>query len=183
MNVRMVLQRLTPGMEHRGDADLRAQIPGVGGDGGERLGGSAEQDRIDRGLVLEGDLARQRRQGEDDVEVRHRQQFGLSVREPFGARQPLALGAMAVAAGVVGDAHVAAIIALLHVTAERRRPARRDGAHDAPLDAAEMPGTGLPKRFAVAAEDIRHLQNRSHDAAQPGGTTSRRSRSRDLACC
>jgi hypothetical protein len=46
-----------------------------------------------------------------------------------------------------------------------------------------MPGTGLPKRFAVAAEDIRHLQNRSHDAAQPGGTTSRRSRSRDLACC
>ena len=92
MNVRMVLQRLTPGMEHRGDADLRAQMLGIGGDGGERLSGSAEQDRIDGGLVLEGDLARQRWQGEDDVEVRHRQQFGLSVREPFGACQPLALG-------------------------------------------------------------------------------------------
>ena len=69
---------------------------------------------------------------------------------------------------VAGDAHVAAIIALLDVTAERRRPARRDGAHDAPLDAAEMPGTGLPKRFAVAAEDIRHLQNRSHGAGSAG---------------
>lgn len=106
------------------------------------------------------------------------------MREPFGARQPLTLGTMAVAAGVVGDACAVAIIALLDVTAERRRPARRDGAHDASLDAAEMPGAGLPKRFAVASEDVRHLQNRSHGArsavAQPGGTTSRRSRSSGL---
>jgi hypothetical protein len=61
MNVRMVLQGLTPGMEHRGDADLRSQMPWVGGNGGERLSGGAEQDRIDGGFVLEGDLARQRR--------------------------------------------------------------------------------------------------------------------------
>jgi hypothetical protein len=44
----------------------------IGGDGGERLSDGAEQDRIDGGLVLEGDLARQHREGEDDVEVRHR---------------------------------------------------------------------------------------------------------------
>jgi hypothetical protein len=37
----MVLQRLTPTMEHRGDADLSAQMLGIGGDGGERLSGSA----------------------------------------------------------------------------------------------------------------------------------------------
>jgi hypothetical protein len=90
------------------------------------------------------------------------------MHEPFGARQPLAFGAMAVAAGVVGDACAAAIVALLDVAAERRRPARRDGAHDASLDAAEMPGTDLPKRFAVAAEDIRHLQNRSHGTRSAG---------------
>jgi len=54
------------------------------------------------------------------------------------------------------------------VTAEHRGPARRDCAHDAPLDAAEMPGTGLPKRLTVAAEDVRHLQNRSHGARSAG---------------
>ena len=178
--MRVLLQGLTPGMEHCSDADLCAQMPGVGGEGGECLGGRAEQDRVDGGLVLEGDLACQRRQGEDDVEIRHRQQFGLSMREPFGARQPLALGTMTVAARIVGDPCAAAIVALLEVTAERRRPARRDGAHDAPLDAAELPGAGLPKRFAVAAEHVRHLQNRSHGTAQPGGTTSRRSRSSGL---
>jgi len=102
------------------------------------------------------------------MEVRYRQQFDLPLREPFGARQSLALGAMAVAAGVVGDACGAAVVALLEVTAERCRPACCDGAHDAPLDAAEMPGAGLPKRFAVAAEDIRHLQNRSHDVRSAG---------------
>ena len=75
---------------------------------------------------------------------------------------------MAVAAGVIGDACRAAVIALLEVTAEHRGPARRDGAHDAPLDAAEMPGTGLPKRLTVAAEDVRHLQNRSHGTRSAG---------------
>ena len=60
------------------------------------------------------------------------------------------------------------ITEMRNVTTERRRPARRDGAHDAALDAAEMPGTGLPKRFAVAAEDVRHLQNRSHGARSAG---------------
>ena len=74
------------------------------------------------------------------------------MREPFGARQSLALGTMAVAAGVVGDACAAAIIALLDVTAERRRPARRDGAHDASLDAPETTGARLSKGFAMAAK-------------------------------
>ena len=114
------------------------------------------------------------------MEVRHRQQFGLARVEPFGARQPLALGAMPVAAGVVGDADVAAIVALLDMPAQRRRPAGLDRAHDAPLDAAEMAGMGLPISVAVAAEDIRHLQHRTHGAAQPGGTTSSRRRSSGL---
>ena len=97
--MRVLLQGLTPGMEHRRDADLRAQMPGVGGDGGERLGGRAEQDRIDGGLVLEGDLGKRRGQREHDMEIRNRQQLGLPGRQPLGTRLPLALRAMAVAAG------------------------------------------------------------------------------------
>ncbi|HEV7447979.1 MAG TPA: hypothetical protein VGO18_35765, partial [Steroidobacteraceae bacterium] len=54
------------------------------------------------------------------------------------------------------------IIALLDMAPEHRRPARRDGAHNASLDAPEMTGARLSKRFAMAAEDIRHLQSLSH---------------------
>ena len=64
---------------------------------------------------------------------------------------------------------------------EHRRPAHRDGAHDASLDAPDATGARLSKRFAMAAEDIRHLQSLSHGPApQPGGTTSKRSRSSGL---
>ena len=167
-------------MENHGDAELGAEMPGIGRDGGERLGGRAEQDRIDRSLVLEGDLADRRRQREDDMEVRHRQQLGLPLREPLGPRQPLAFGTVTIAAGVVSDAGYATFIALLDMTPEHRCPARRDGAHDASLDAPKMTGMRLSKRFAMAAEDIRHLQSRSHGTAQPGGTTSKRSRSSRL---
>ena len=79
---------------------------------------------------------------------------------------------MPITTGVVGDARRAAVVALLDVAAERRRPARCDGAHDAPLDAAEMPGTGLPKRFTVAAEDIRHLEGRTPHCARLSPTVS-----------
>jgi hypothetical protein len=157
-----MLKGLTPSVEDRDYAELGAEMPRIGGDCGERLGCGAEQDRINDGLVLEGDLAGRGRQGEDEVEVGHRQELSPPVREPLRARQPLALRAMAIATGVVGDPDRAAVVALLDMAAECRRPARRDGAHHAALDATEMTGMRLPKRFAVVAEDIRHLHSRSH---------------------
>ena len=85
----------------------------------------------------------------------------MPLREPLGARQPLACGTVTVATRVVSDACRAAIIALLDMTTERRRPARRDGAHDASLDEPEMTGVCLSKRFAMAAEDIYRLWSQS----------------------
>src|SRR5205807_5872242 len=96
------------------------------------------------------------------MKVRHWQQLSLPIREPFCPCQSLALRTVAIATGVVGDAGRSTIVALLDMAAEHRRPACRDGAHHAPLDAPEMTGARLSKRFAMAAEDIRHLQSRSH---------------------
>src|SRR5262245_17196050 len=57
---------------------------------------------------------------------------------------------------------------VLVMAADYRRPARRDGAHDAALDVPEMTDILLAKCFAVAAEDIRHLQSRSHGTRSGG---------------
>jgi hypothetical protein len=46
---------------------------------------------------VERDLGGRCWQGEHDMEVRHRQQFGLALGEPIGARQTLALRAVPVA--------------------------------------------------------------------------------------
>jgi hypothetical protein len=50
----------------------------VGGDGDQRLGGGLEQDVVDGGLVLIGNVGDRRRHGEHDVEVGRRQQLGLA---------------------------------------------------------------------------------------------------------
>ena len=120
---------------------------------------------------MERDLGDRRRYGEDDVEVRHRQQIGLAVRQPIGTSQALALWAMPVAAGIIRDADLAAAVALLDVTAQGCRAAGFDGAHDAALAVAQMASMGNAVSAAVMAEDIRHLQRAAH-GAQPGGITS-----------
>ena len=86
VHVRMVRQRRAPGVQDQGHADLRTQMLGIGGDGAQRLGGDIEQQAVDHGLVVIGDGADRRRQGEHHVVVVHRQQFGLAGLEPALAR-------------------------------------------------------------------------------------------------
>ena len=72
--------------------------------------------------------------------------------------------------------------ALLDMAAQRRRPARLDGAHDATLPAGQVAGVFGAIGGAVAAEDVRHLQRGSHARPdQLGGVTARLRRSSGLA--
>ena len=63
VDVRMVGQRRAPGVQHGGEADARAQMLRVGGEGGQRLGGGPEQEVVDGGLVLERGGSRSRPAG------------------------------------------------------------------------------------------------------------------------
>ena len=99
MNVRMVGQRLPPGVQDRQAADPRAEPARIGGQRGHRLDGALEQHRIDGGLVLEGDGRDRRRQREHDVEIGNRQQLGLPIGQPLRPRRALTLRAMPIAAG------------------------------------------------------------------------------------
>src|SRR4029077_5650719 len=99
----MVVQRLAPGVQDRDRADLGAKVARVGRDGAQRLRRSAEQDRIHHRLVVKGDVSDWRRDGEHDVEVGYWQQLGAARLKPFGARQALALRAVANAAGGVSN--------------------------------------------------------------------------------
>ena len=151
-------QRLPPRVQHRDQADCGAEP--FGGQRHERLGGGAHEQAVDRLLVLEGDLGRGRRHGEDDVEVGNRQQLGLTSGEPLRARPSLTFPAMTIAAGVVGDANGAAVVAALDMAAERRRAAGRDRSDHAPLDAPEMSGVRSFVGIAVAAKDVGQFERR-----------------------
>ena len=53
VQVGMVLQGLAPGVQHRDDADLGAEVTRVGRNGAQRRGRAAEQDVVDDALVLQ----------------------------------------------------------------------------------------------------------------------------------
>src|SRR5258705_13410688 len=118
MNMWMVLKGLPPGVQNTQEADLRAQMLWIGGDLTQRLRRRSEQDIVDNSLVLEGDDLDLLGHREHDVEVGPVEQFGLTVREPLGARETLALWATFLAARVVRDALMATIAARLYVTAK-----------------------------------------------------------------
>ena len=106
VHVGMMGQRRTPGMEDGEDADAGAEMFGIGRDRQHRLRRGFEQQIVDHRLVLIGDVGDLPRQAEHHVEVRHRQQFRLALGQPFLGRRPLALGAMPVATGIVGNSGV-----------------------------------------------------------------------------
>src|SRR5665213_219295 len=87
---------------------------------------------------------------------------------------------MPVAAGVIGDPGMRAVLTGLDMTAKRCSPAELDRGHDAALDAAEMPVMGNAIGMTMATENIRHLQFGVHWCVQAGGTTSSLRRSSGL---
>jgi LigD-like primase-polymerase len=98
----MVHQVLPPRVQHGQEADLRAQMFRIGGDGAQCLRRRPEQDVVNHGLVLEGDDLDLRRHREHDVEVRHVEQFRLTILQPLRSCDTLAFWTVAVPTGVVG---------------------------------------------------------------------------------
>src|SRR6202166_1469932 len=89
----------------------------------------------------------------------NREQFGLARRHPLVGSSALALRAVPVAAAVVGDRGVGAVLAARDVSAERRRAATFDGAHHFELEQAHVTAVGMTPRGPVVAEDVRDLQS------------------------
>ena len=87
MQMRVMLQSLTPGMQQGDEADLGTQVLGRGRDGAQGLGGGVKQDVVNYGLILirnDRDLLGQR---EHNVEVVNGNEVGLAVFQPLRTHQ------------------------------------------------------------------------------------------------
>jgi hypothetical protein len=102
---------------------------GVGGDGEKSLGGDVEQQAVDHGLVLVGELGDRCGQRKDHMVVLDRQQVGLTRFEPAPRGAGLALRTVSVATGVVGDLNLLAGFATQDMSTEHRATALLDGRH------------------------------------------------------
>lgn len=93
-------------------------------------------------------------QGEDHVKVRNLQERGLLPGQPGFPRERLAVGAVAVASGVVTGLLVPAVIAAVQVTAQRGGAAERQHRHEPPRLRGDR--VGSQKSVPVAADRLRH---------------------------
>ena len=98
------------------------------------------------------------------MEVLDGQQLGGAVVHPPGAGGRLALGAVPVAAGVVRDALVPAVVARLDVAAQRGGAAGGDRTQDAPMFPAQL----LAEPVGMTSHDLRQLQRRSLERRHHG---------------
>jgi hypothetical protein len=85
-------------VEHRDDADARAQVLGVGRDCERGLRRRFHQQVVDHPLVLIGDVAQRGRQRVDDMEIPDGKQLRFAFGEPFPRGRSLTLVAMPIAA-------------------------------------------------------------------------------------
>ncbi len=158
VDVRMMGHGRAPGVQYRRDADAGAEMLGIGCDRGQGLGRGLEQEIVGDGLVLVGDIGDSRRQCEHHMIVWHRQQIGFARGQPVLCRRALALRAMPVAARVVRDLAVCAVLTARDMAAQCRGAAALNRRHHLQLAEADMAGIDPAPRRAVAAKDVRDLQ-------------------------
>jgi len=92
---------LPPGVEHGGHRDLRAEMLRIASDLQQGLRCRIEQDLVTKSLVAQQKGIQDVRHGEDDVEVRDREQAGQTLLQPLCTLRTLALWTVPVTAGVV----------------------------------------------------------------------------------
>jgi hypothetical protein len=133
------------------------------------LGGALKEEIEHECRVAPGQGLEFVRQGDYQVEIGDRQESLQARGQPPGLREALALGTVAVAAGVIGDGQVAATLAAgVQVSAQPGGAAVFDIPHGQVLLATEAMVFAVLR--AMVAKDLGHLQGWSrHEATAVTG--------------
>ena len=87
MKMGMKQQVLSPTMEYGKEADFSSQMLGIGSDGRQGLGHGPKQNAVDDLFVLVSNGSDLFGDGEDDMKIVCRKNFGRSLLDPLGTRE------------------------------------------------------------------------------------------------
>jgi hypothetical protein len=128
MEMRVMMELLAPRMEHRQAANLGPKMLRVPRDVLECLHHGATQHAIEQAGILEAQGTEEMWQREHDMDVGDVEHLTLPGSKPGRLCSPVALGAVAIATGVIADFLVAALITLGFVAPKGSRAAAGDSA-------------------------------------------------------
>ena len=158
MDMRMVLQPLAPCVQHGEEAEPGAQPFGIGPHLQQRLRHGAKQNAVDHALVLQGQRPKFAWKRENHVRVGNRQNVFGAGRKPLVPFPRVAFGTVAVAARLVFDHLMRAVVALLYELAECGGAARTDVPEGFPLLVAQRVPPAVEEGPPVLSEDIGDFQ-------------------------
>src|SRR5215831_807202 len=174
----MMVQGLAPGMQHREEADVRAEMPRIACHRQEGLGHGLEQTHIQGARVLQHQWAQGMRQREHHMEVGNLEEVRFAGREPRRLRAALTLGAMPITTGIVGVLGVVTVVTLRQVASQGGRPAGRNGPQDPPLLGRDRRAIACEIRLSILPDHVRHFED---GAAHDRGSRGRLSRGLGVA--
>jgi hypothetical protein len=155
-------------MEDGHDADLATDVVWIGGQFGQSLGSGLHQEGIQGLLVGAQQIAELVGDGEDDVEVRHGQEFLAATREPGLGIFAVALGTRPVAAGVIDVLLPAAVVTDVELATQGWAAAMAK-VQERPTVAGEHAlAETLDIPVAVETEDVGHLRHGELSEAATG---------------
>jgi hypothetical protein len=128
MEMRVMMELLAPRMEHRQAANLGPKMLRVPSDVLECLHHGAKQHAVEQAGILEAQGTEEMWQREHDMDVGDVEHLTLPGSKPGRLCSPVALGAVAIATGVIADFLVAALITLGFVAPQGGRAAAGDSA-------------------------------------------------------
>jgi hypothetical protein len=160
MQMGMMLEFLTPGMEHAEEADFGAQMAGIAGDFEQGLGAGPEQEIVDDLLVLQGQRGETTRKGEDDMNVGGGQEFPAARSQPTIASEGLTLGTVSVSARIERVGTIPAAGTAITVPAQGGGAAALDGRQHFPMLAGDPATTRFDELLSRHPDEIGHLQRR-----------------------
>lgn len=158
MHMRMMKQSLSPSVQHGEESDFGAEVFGIGGDLEEGLSRSTKQQAVEQSLILQCQRGQDMGQGEYDMIVRNRQQFGRALGQPALSCCRLALWAVAIQTRVVRDGLLSAAIALLDVPAERSGTASGNRAKDFEVQKSHPAAMPVQESCAIGPNNVGHLE-------------------------
>ena len=157
----MVPEVAGPRMQDRQTAEPPAHIAAIAGEREEGRRRAFHQQPVHEFLMGSREGPQRIRQGEGEQIVGARQQAGALRGEPPVSLVAVALGTMAVAAGVPRVHLPPAVIALMDVASQGRRATGVEIAQGPPVTGQHAIREARQVRRPVEADDRRHLQ---HDA-------------------
>ena len=154
----MMLEPLPPRVQDHQAADVTAQALRIRGDLLQRLRSRLKEEVVHHAFVDERQPRQWLGHREDEVDVPDGQELRLASRHPRVPRGGQTLGTMPVAAAVVREGRVRALVAAIAVPTERGGAALRNGPEDAPMLPGHPGAVRLQKTIAVLAHDVGHLE-------------------------